>query len=1135
MSGTVAQRGFIYQTIIAMIECLERDDWDQVKLEPDTKNHLDKIDLQLYQVGRVIKAIQVKSSQNKFSEPDVKRWLEAARADAADADEVALYLVGDSYTSNCEEYIKSSSEIKTYPFVSLDIQCRLKLQDYIAREGRGSQVDEEDLRVAYNNLFAEIHNNSISLDPFSREEFRGWLLRVLSFPKCLTDVPSINRSVGLVGRENELCELREMLDKDGCIALVSGLGGIGKTAVMRWICNSIKEDGNAKNHVAWVTCGASLQKDLLLLKESLGISEGGTAADDYKKIIYKLRNFKGTLYLFMDNMSRIPDAEEMKTLNSLQPAVHIMITARHRIEDIPCKDLDTLEPESALIMFYKYYERDLERRYETSARNIVDTVRYHTLLVELLARAAGKSGGTLEDFRENLEKNGFFDVFTRQIKTKHDEYLTIEDSIIKLYKISGLTESQQHVMRLFSIFTPEKEIYWKAAEWADLDMKAVDELVDRAWLGRGGLENGYFIHQIIRDSVARQVGASLKIEEYGELLDRVIATKSYMPRNLEYTDVQERLVLTEDVAEYLWTRTEVLLKNEDYLEEDKELIMASGALFNNVAGVYADQGDYEKALENYGKALSISERVLGAEHPLTATTYNNMAGVYRAQGEYEKALGYYGKALAIRERVLGAEHPLTATTYNNMALVYASQGYYEKALEHYGKALAIHEYVSGADHPDTGATHNNMALLYYYQGEYEKALEHYGRALAISERVLGTQHPDTATTYNNMALVFSNQGEYEKALEHYVKALSIREKVLGPEHPDTGATYNNMAMVYAYQGYYEKALEHYGKALAISERVLGTEHPDTATMYNNMAMVYAYQGDYEKALEHYGKALAIRERVLGPEHPDTATTYNNMALVYSKQGDYEKALKYYGKALVIKEKVLGPEHPDTATTYNNMAGVYEDQGEYKKALENYVKALSISERVLGPEHPLTATMYNNIAGVYEDQGDYEKALEYYGKALSIRERVLGSEHPDTGATYSNIAGVYYYQGDYEKALENHVKAQFIRERVLGPQHPDTGETYNNMALVYSDQGNYEMALEKCVKALSICERVLGPEHPSTITTYNNMACVYYDQGDYKRALEYFEKALAMRKMKLGINHPDTQNTMKWIEAAKAHL
>jgi tetratricopeptide (TPR) repeat protein len=72
--------------------------------------------------------------------------------------------------------------------------------------------------------------------------------------------------------------------------------------------------------------------------------------------------------------------------------------------------------------------------------------------------------------------------------------------------------------------------------------------------------------------------------------------------------------------------------------------------------------------------LALHERVLGAEHPLTAQSLNNLAELYRAQGAFERALPLYERALAIRERVLGAEHPDTATSLNNLAAVHYAQG-----------------------------------------------------------------------------------------------------------------------------------------------------------------------------------------------------------------------------------------------------------------------------------------------------------------------------------------------------------------------------------------------------------------------------------------------------------------------------
>ncbi|EDQ91347.1 uncharacterized protein MONBRDRAFT_36252, partial [Monosiga brevicollis MX1] len=358
--------------------------------------------------------------------------------------------------------------------------------------------------------------------------------------------------------------------------------------------------------------------------------------------------------------------------------------------------------------------------------------------------------------------------------------------------------------------------------------------------------------------------------------------------------------------------------------------------------------------------------------------------VLREFGEYEQALEYYGKALKIRLATLGEAHPDTATTYNNMALCLQqpgpNQGQYEQALEYYGKALKIQLATLGEAHPDTATTYDNMASVYDSQGQYEQALEYYGKALKIQLAALGEAHPATATTYNNMAGVYYNQGQYEQALEYYGKALKIQLATLGEEHPDTATTYNNMASVYENQGQYEQALEYYGKALKIRLATLGEAHPDTATTFNNMAFVYYKQGQYEQALEYYGKALKIHLATLGEAHPHTATTYNNMAIVYKTRASA----------------------PLTGTTFNNMAFVYYKQGQHEQALEYYGKALTIQLATVGEAHPHTGITYNNMAIVYKTQGQYEQALEYYGKALKIKLATLGEAHPSTRRVQSEI-------------------------------------------------------------------------------------------------------------------------------------
>ena len=251
--------------------------------------------------------------------------------------------------------------------------------------------------------------------------------------------------------------------------------------------------------------------------------------------------------------------------------------------------------------------------------------------------------------------------------------------------------------------------------------------------------------------------------------------------------------------------------------------------------------------------------------------------IYLRIGDYNRALEYYNNALKIREKVLGTEHPSTATSYNNIGLCYDNLGDYDKALEYYNKALKISEKVLGTEHPFTATSYNNIGACYDNLGDYDKALEYYNKALKIRKKVLGTEHPSTALSYNNIGACYNSLGDYDKALVYHNKALEIREKVLGAEHPFTATSYNNIGGCYNSLGDYDKALVYLNKALKISEKVLGTEHPSIAFSYNNIGGSYYRLGDYDKALEYLNKALKIFEKVLGIEHPNTQIVKENIA------------------------------------------------------------------------------------------------------------------------------------------------------------------------------------------------------------------------------------------------------------------
>jgi tetratricopeptide (TPR) repeat protein len=204
-------------------------------------------------------------------------------------------------------------------------------------------------------------------------------------------------------------------------------------------------------------------------------------------------------------------------------------------------------------------------------------------------------------------------------------------------------------------------------------------------------------------------------------------------------------------------------------------------------------GDYAGARTYFERALAISEKVLGSDHPDTAGNFNNLGVILQALGDYTGARSYLEQALAIWEQVLGSEHPDTARSLNNLGFLLNTIGDYAGARSYYERALAIREQVLGPTHPDTALSLNNLGFLLQTMGDYEEARPYYEQALAIREQVLGPKHPDTATSLNNLGGLLKSIGDTEEARTYFKRALVIWERTLGPEHPNTRTVRRNLA------------------------------------------------------------------------------------------------------------------------------------------------------------------------------------------------------------------------------------------------------------------------------------------------------------------------------------------------------
>lgn len=116
MGGKEGSRGYLYQGIATVLEALSTKNWDSIYIEFPTEK--DKIDIALSNNGTIVRAIQVKSTQNAFEPGAAKQWINDIYSDYK-TDEYELVLIGQCAAST-QNFINAIPKYYNKDTVALD-------------------------------------------------------------------------------------------------------------------------------------------------------------------------------------------------------------------------------------------------------------------------------------------------------------------------------------------------------------------------------------------------------------------------------------------------------------------------------------------------------------------------------------------------------------------------------------------------------------------------------------------------------------------------------------------------------------------------------------------------------------------------------------------------------------------------------------------------------------------------------------------------------------------------------------------------------------------------------------------------------------------------------------------------------
>jgi tetratricopeptide (TPR) repeat protein len=657
--------------------------------------------------------------------------------------------------------------------------------------------------------------------------------QTVSIPRRLTNnIPS--NAEHILGRTDELAAIADHLANNHATVLVNGIGGMGKTSVAT---KYMVQQRNHYTHFAWLTVSGSLVDtfinnteliDSLLIKQNIkDLVEAKNSAGAFSFLFKKLNDLDETLVV-IDNANDLADLLEYKQLFDTATC-HILITSRSRPPEWATVPVEALPEAEAVKVFLKL--NPAAQAHIEAIKNLLPKLYYHTLLIELVAKAVASAGLSFEELEtmidtkfihhEDLQEEWISTGAHGESVQEHAKRANIENYIWLIFnQVLSLDDTSKTLLKTMALLplamTIERDHLKGYCAFFNLKniVPTLTILTERGWLDREqaiGQKPHYKIHPLIVDVVVKHLAVNVTFAEpfINKVAERIHYDNTSPDFNLfeiiEFRPFAERL--------------KDLFFNEN-TEGVSYLLDRLGYLDENF-------GLYQKAAKVKERALQIAESVFDENHEMIAVLQNNLANVYRKLGEYTRAFDLLELALASDIKNLGQDHPNIAVKQANLANVYRNLGEYAKACDLLEVALASELKYYEPDSSSVATIQANLGAVYSDLGDYNRARDLLELALSSDLKNFGQDHPVIAVRQSNLANVYSNLGDNVLASDLLEAALASDIKNFGREHPNIAVRQNNLAWVYKRMGQDAEAKVLWQAAYDNYLKNLGATHPHT--------------------------------------------------------------------------------------------------------------------------------------------------------------------------------------------------------------------------------------------------------------------------------------------------------------------
>jgi CHAT domain-containing protein/tetratricopeptide (TPR) repeat protein len=361
-----------------------------------------------------------------------------------------------------------------------------------------------------------------------------------------------------------------------------------------------------------------------------------------------------------------------------------------------------------------------------------------------------------------------------------------------------------------------------------------------------------------------------------------------------------------------------------------------------MGNAYQRQGEMGLALETYERARRMAEEL--NDYQLILRSYNNIAIVYAVQGDYERALEYFQKSLALnreqRDKVKTGATSMDDDALGvlmNIGNVHRHRGSYRRALEYYQQAVTLNEKLGNK--MVAARLLNNIGNVYKMQNDDELAFEYYQKSLVLKEAVDDKQ--GIAVALSNMGDTARQLGDYAHALDYLQRSLDIYEALKAQASVAEVLTY--ISRLYQSQGDAKRALDSSQRSLALSES-LG-EKVIAANDLEDLANIYHGKGDDAQASDYAERALALarstgEREVLWEALMRAGRIQLGLGRTAEARKDFEESI---ATIEALRSDVAGGEQ-EQQSSFADKVAPYHDMVALLVAQHDFTGALGYAER-----------------------------------------------------------------------------------------------------------------------------------------------------------------------------------------------